>query len=1376
MDQFKAPENLVFAGNLHENWRRWEQKLGLYLLASGNNEKDDRTKVAILLHCAGDEAIEIFNNFEFPLKDNGDPDPDDNPDKFEAVLAQFRAYCNPRKNTVIERYNFWMCSQRDGETFDQFVTELRTRAKNCEFGTQTDPMIRDRIIFGINDDRLRERLLRDSADPALSRVIELCRAAEASKKQLQSLQTQSQVPVDSVRVKSTPRGAQKYSETQKTQRHSEHTRPKERIDCKYCGYTHLPRRCPAYGKKCGSCHRKNHFAKMCPSLPKNVSAIHACDSDESDYDLEVDTLFIGELSSDQTRTNKAWFATLGVNGHDVSFKLDTGAEANVISAKSLKQLDYGAGLEPTKTKLTSYGGSKLSPLGKVILTCAHDGKQQNLDFFVADVSSPPILGLEACVALGLVKRVDSVASPLTQIQMESQYKENFVGLGKLHGVYHIELDSTVQPVIHPPRKVPYALLPKLQETLQELETKGVVARVDRPTDWVNSLVIVEKKNGDLRLCLDPRDLNRAIKREHFKMPTPDDINYKLSGMSLFTILDEKDSYWQVELDEESSYLCTFNTPFGRYRFTRMPYGISSASEVFQKKNLEAFGDIPGVHVIVDDMIISARNEQEHDEILHMVMKRASETGVKFNKDKTQFKVREVKYMGDIVSETGIRPDPEKVRAIVDMPTPECKADVQRILGMVNYLSRYIPDVSEITQPLRDLLKKETLWHWDEPQDRAIEKIRHILTSNPVLKFFDVEKPVVLQVDASQNGLGACILQEGHPVVYASRSLTDAERNYAQIEKELLAVVFGCTKFGQYTYGREVTVHSDHKPLEAILKKPLCKAPPRLQRMILSLQRFRITVVYKPGKELYIADTLSRAAVPRLQGDNSDTQLESDMDVMIHTISVALPVSPDKRRELQLATQQDEVLQAVKNLTIDGWPSQKKFVSEKLKPFWSWRTDIHIVDNLLMVGDRIIIPETMKQKMLEILHEGHLGVEKCKARARSALYWPGISRDIEHFIGRCSACAKFRRKNHKETLIPHPVPDLPWQKVGIDIFTHGGKDHLLMVDYFSKYPEVIELKDKTARSVIKAVKEACSRHGIPQEIMADNMPFGSRQFRQFCKDWDITLTTSSPRYAQSNGLVERGVQTVKNIFKKSAETGQDPYLGLLAYRTSPVSGLQVSPAQLLMSRSLRTKLPTDSRVLKPRVIRHAKRDLKSRQSVQKSKYDGQKRDLPTLRKGDVVRVKSSDHSNWQPAIVTETCSSPRSFVVTSESGQRYRRNRRDILKTRERPPHIIIDGGDIARSQDDVSRQQNTSVQDTVGYSGPSQADGHAQWESHRVRSIPESPGKSPAKQCTSESPEKSPATSGSQEFNPPARHGNASPVTTRSGRVVKARRDRDFVY
>ncbi|KAL5008843.1 hypothetical protein ScPMuIL_014424 [Solemya velum] len=328
MDQFKAPENLVFAGNLHENWRRWEQKLGLYLLASGNNEKDDRTKVAILLHCAGDEAIEIFNNFEFPLKDNGDPDPDDNPDKFEAVLAQFRAYCNPRKNTVIERYNFWMCSQRDGETFDQFVTELRTRAKNCEFGTQTDPMIRDRIIFGINDDRLRERLLRDSADPALSRVIELCRAAEASKKQLQSLQTQSQVPVDSVRVKSTPRGAQKYSETQKTQRHSEHTRPKERIDCKYCGYTHLPRRCPAYGKKCGSCHRKNHFAKMCPSLPKNVSAIHACDSDESDYDLEVDTLFIGELSSDQTRTNKAWFATLGVNGHDVSFKLDTECEQN----------------------------------------------------------------------------------------------------------------------------------------------------------------------------------------------------------------------------------------------------------------------------------------------------------------------------------------------------------------------------------------------------------------------------------------------------------------------------------------------------------------------------------------------------------------------------------------------------------------------------------------------------------------------------------------------------------------------------------------------------------------------------------------------------------------------------------------------------------------------------------------------------------------------------------------------------------------------------------------------------------------------------------------------------------------------------------------
>ena len=315
-----------------------------------------------------------------------------------------------------------------------------------------------------------------------------------------------------------------------------------------------------------------------------------------------------------------------------------------------------------------------------------------------------------------------------------------------------------------------------------------------------------------------------------------DITAKLNGKTLFTIIDEKDGYHQVELDTPSSYLCTFQTPFGRYRYRRMPFGISSASEVFQRKNIQTFGDIQGLHMIHDDMIIAGADEKEHDKILSKVMKRAQEKNIKFNKDKIQFKVKEVRYMGSILGKDGSKPDPEKLKAIAEMPDPKDKKGIERLLGTINFLAPYIPNMSDITAPIRELLKRDITFEWQHEQKKALDKIKMILTSNPVLKFYDVTKNVTIQTDSSQDGLGSCLLQEGHPIAYASRSLTEAEKNYAQIERELLAIVFACEKFNQYIYGKEVTVQTDHKPLQAIQSKPLHKAPPRLQRMLLRLQK------------------------------------------------------------------------------------------------------------------------------------------------------------------------------------------------------------------------------------------------------------------------------------------------------------------------------------------------------------------------------------------------------------------------------------------------------------------------------------------------------------------------------------------------------------
>ena len=255
----------------------------------------------------------------------------------------------------------------------------------------------------------------------------------------------------------------------------------------------------------------------------------------------------------------------------------------------------------------------------------------------------------------------------------------------------------------------------------------------------------------MRLCLDPRDLNKGIRREQHRIPTAEDIASRLSGKKVFSIVDEKDGFWQVPIDDESSYLCTFNTPYRRYRFKRMPFGSKAAPEVFQTKNESIFGEIDGVEVIVNDIIVAAA------ELLQRA--RSREGKVKFNTAKLQYKVSKVKYMGNIVSESGLKPDAEKLRAIIEMPSPQSKEELQRFLVMVNYFSQFIPKQSEITAPLRQLLKKKAAWTWSHEHTQSMERVKGILSSQPVLKFFDPTKAVKLQVDASKSGLGACILQD-----------------------------------------------------------------------------------------------------------------------------------------------------------------------------------------------------------------------------------------------------------------------------------------------------------------------------------------------------------------------------------------------------------------------------------------------------------------------------------------------------------------------------------------------------------------------------------------------------------------------------------------
>ena len=770
--------------------------------------------------------------------------------------------------------------------------------------------------------------------------------------------------------------------------------------------------------------------------------------------------------------------------HSATFKLDTGADANVITQQLYMKVSDRP-LNHTNTTLSAFGDTKIMPLGKIDLRIKSkkQDKSQIFTFYVTDASNVCILGSQACENLNLVKRVDVhqlSSGSLNAQSLQKEYQDVFTGTGAYSKKYHIEVDSTVPPVIQYGRKVPYASYDKLKNTLDRLEEEGIIASVDKPTDWVHNLVITEKRNGSLRVCLDPKPLNKAIKRERYDIPTAADVQGRLAGKKVFTVIDMKDGYWHVCLTEESSYLCTFHTPWGRKRFLRMPFGICSASEVMQKRNEETFGDIPGVNIIADDMIIAADNDVEHDIIVHKVMQRAREMNVRFNKDKTQFKVAEVGYMGHIVSSEGLRADPAKVEAIAHMPRPENKQDMLRILGMVRYLAQYIPYESTITAPLRALLKQDAMWKWEHEHEEALEQIKTALQRDVKLQFYDVNKDVAIQTDASQSGLGSCLMQGGRPIAYASRSLTSAERNYSQIEKEMLAICFACEKFYQYIYGKSVEVQTDHRPMEAIHKKPIARAPPRLQRMMLQLQRYNHIVKFVPGKFMYVADTLSRAYLP----GKSTCGAPDDIEVMVHSLVRDLPVSADALEEFRRETTDDDEFKLLQKAITQGWPRKKTGLPPRIQLYWNVRDEMHETDGLLFRGDRLLVPSKLRPKMLALLHESHLGAEKCKSRARAILYWPNMSTDIEEVVAHCATCLKFRANNQKEPLIPHSVPDGPWQKVAADIMTFKGHDYIVVVDYYSKYPEMARLDRKTATSVIVHMKSIFARHGIPEEIVSE----------------------------------------------------------------------------------------------------------------------------------------------------------------------------------------------------------------------------------------------------------------------------------------------------
>ena len=1262
-------------------WKKWRQRFETFLTAAGRQAARDEEKIALLLHAVGEEGVDVFSTFTFTAEDKTE----DGQRKYAVVLAKFDEYYAPKTNVTYERHRFFTRSRQPGETVDKFVTDLRILAQTCEFDALTDSLIKDRVVCGIGDSMLTERLLRvDDLD--LPKAIRICRAAEVSQEQLRRLDESAAVQsVEAVRV------------SRDKPRDKPRQQPSAR--CSRCGRSHGPyTQCPAKGKICHKCKGYDHFSVVCRTKSGHIQSVDAtvdtvgkgethpqASQQVSSITTETEvapSLFIAALDHD----SNSWKVPISTNGSVVTFKLDTGAQVNVLPRKIYRQLHKKPTIKPANARIMAYGSDMPLPLdGQCVCQVrVREGMTKTIRFYITSVQAEPILGLSACLDLELIKPLCSISSEApptsptredhsgeTSVPIAVAYSDLFHGIGRLHQYPHtIRLQAnTIPRAVASPRRVAYPLMSKVKEELGRMLTAGIIEEVVQPTPWVSPMVPVLKKDGKVRICVDYTELNKSVDRERFQLPVADDVFAKMSGAQYFTTLDAASGFWQIPLSPASCELTTFITPFGRYQFRRLPFGITSGPEVFHRSMKHMLADIEGTDCFIDDVIVWGATEKEHDERLRRVLDRCKQNGLRLNPLKCRFRQSQVKYFGHVVDRDGVHADGEKIHAVTSMPKPKDREELRRYMGMIAYLAKFLPHHSQVSGPLRELLRKETAWVWTPAHDEAYDRLQALITKSPVLAYYSPEAPITVSADASSYGIGAVLLQtqangRKAPICYASRALTPTEQRYSQIEKEALAMVWACEKFECYLLGQPqlFVIETDHQPLQTVMNvQDIDQCPPRLQRLKMRMMRFLCHVTYVPGKLLAVADTLSRSPVGK-----ADDTLEEMVEEYVWSIASVWPVSDFMRERIRQETSKDPLLVKLQDILRTRWPTTIHQLSPELRPLWSARHLFSAVEGIVLRGSQIVIPKSLRQDIAQRAHEGHLGVCKTKHRAREVVWWPGMNTQLETMVANCEICAKYRNQQRKEPLCSSPLPERPWQSVSADLFQWREAHYLLVVDHYSRFPEVHKLASLQCQSTIKALKQMFACHGIPNRLHSDNGPqFASREFRQFAHKYGFQHTTSSPLHPQGNGLVERAVHTVKDLLAKSRDSGEDFYLALLAYRATPHDTTSLAPAHLLMGRRLRTTLPSWPSVLQPELVPRPTIEAcdEKRKRQQAGYYDrrhGAKALLP-LKQGDPVLVWDMSSQKWLIPAIVQSKVHDRSYQVKTNTGVVLRRNRHQLRK-------------------------------------------------------------------------------------------------------------------
>jgi len=1251
--------------SIGQRWKAWKRRFTTYLSAMAIT--DDTQKRALLLYQAGTETQDIFET----LPDRGDAK------DFAKAMETLDTYFSPKGNADYEIFKFRTAIQSPEETVDQFATRLRKLAQTCDF-QDVDREIKSAIIQHCTSKRLRRFAFLET-ELSLSALLAKARAFEISEQQATGIETEllsrptldngDQETAHSLTCRVPPR-----RQPSKPSHHSSQREKRQSSTCGLCGgqWPHRNAPCPAQGKTCRKCGKMNHFARVCRSKPKPNNqrppqSAHTVNMEEPCSGPE-EYLFALTPPSDG---KKALIVTLKLNDLPVKMLVDTGASIDIIdeSTYEMMQKSQSVCLSRPSNRIFAYGSkTQLPVLGKFKGTLESRNKIAITDIHIVQGNFGCLLSYSSATTLGLIQvNINKVQAQqsATHEKLIQEFSHIFDGIGTLKDVeVKLHIDPSVPPVAQPARRIPFHLRKKVEQELAQLEQQGIIEKVEGPTPFVSPLVIVPKKDGDVRLCVDMRMANKAIRRERHPTPTIDDLIHSMNGAKVFSKLDLRAGYHQLTLAPESRYITTFSTHKGLRRYRKLNFGTSSASEIFQHVIQEQLRDIPNAINISDDVIVYGTTQTEHDNTLRSVFQRLAEKGLTLNKEKCLFNQSKLTFFGFVFSSEGISPDPIKVAAIHDAPPPNSCKDVRSFLGLATYCSKFIPNFSDLTEPLRNLTKKNAKFCWTPRHEKAFQATKAALTSDTVMDYFDKHKNTELITDASPTGLSAILSQHSQGkddrkiVAYISRALTPVEQKYSQTEREALAIVWAMERLYLYLFGGHFTLITDCKPVEMILNNSMSKPPARIERWNLRIQDFDFDIRYVKGMN-NPSDFLSRhhsSSTTSLNHDFHTVTTEYLQFLTEHAVPRAMTLS-----EIQQATKSDATMQHLaKLIRSDLWRSldckdeklDATISLQELQLFRRVKDELTVCDNseIILRGSRIVLPASLRQHALNIAHEGHQGLVKTKQLLREKVWFPGIDMMAKQLTDSCLSCQATNGATHPEPLIMSELPPEPWHTLHIDFCGPfpGSYYLLVVVDAFTRFPEVEIITSTSAEITIPKLERIFATHGLPKFVKTDNgPPFPGVQFYKFMKELGANHTTSSPYWPQGNAEVERFMQPLVKAIKTAHVEGKDwkrsIYKYLLNYRATPHTTTGKSPAELLFNRQITTKLPnlvkdTASIALKE----------KDSQSKEKMKfYADQKRHVKEsdLKEDDIVLVKNSKNSKLS------TRYSPLPYKIVKRKGNR-----------------------------------------------------------------------------------------------------------------------------